>query len=57
MMRFSIRLPNGKLKVRTVQHVRTLERDQKVPVFKIGHLYISWWKNGTEGRRSKESQR
>ncbi|SMH40591.1 hypothetical protein SAMN02982922_2375 [Mesorhizobium australicum] len=55
-MRFSIQLPNGKLKLRTEQHLRTLERDRKIPVFKFGRLYISWWKAGAERRHRTESQ-
>lgn len=47
-MRFSMRLPGGKLKIRTIQYLRTLEEERRVPVIRIGRLYVSWWPDGSE---------
>jgi|ThiBiot_500_biof_2_1041547.scaffolds.fasta_scaffold07122_3 hypothetical protein len=40
-----IRLPGGKIKVKTYRYLRSIERDKKVPVIKLGGIYIVWSPN------------
>ncbi|WP_164783834.1 MULTISPECIES: hypothetical protein [unclassified Mesorhizobium] len=41
-MALRIKLPGGTLKVKTYRELRTRERDRRVPVLKIGSMYIIW---------------
>lgn len=42
-MALRIKLPKGTLKVKTYRELRTRERDHRVPVFKVGTIYLIWW--------------
>ncbi|WP_164759997.1 MULTISPECIES: hypothetical protein [unclassified Mesorhizobium] len=42
-MTLRIKLPGGTLKVKTYRELRSRERDRRVPVMKIGALYLVWW--------------
>lgn len=50
-MTLRIRLPGGTLKVKTYRELRTRERDRRVPVVKVGSLYLIWWSNKQDGVR------
>jgi hypothetical protein len=43
-----IRLPGGTLKFKRYQELRRFERERRVPVWKIGWLYVSWWPSHLE---------
>ncbi|MER9471104.1 hypothetical protein [Mesorhizobium sp. M0520] len=42
-MALRIRVPGGTLKIKTYRELRAPERDRRVPVRKIGSLYLIWW--------------
>ncbi|WP_292519300.1 hypothetical protein [Mesorhizobium sp.] len=42
-MALRIKLPRGTLKVKTYRELRSRERDRRVPVLKIGAIYLIWW--------------
>lgn len=42
-MHYSVNLPRGTLKFKTRQYLRTAEIDRRVPVLRLGGLYIIWW--------------
>lgn len=42
-MALRIKLPGGTLKVKTYRELRDRERDRRVPVWKMGAIYLSWW--------------
>lgn len=44
-MAVRIRLPGGTLKVKVYRELRVRERDRRVPVLKMGSLYLIWWSN------------
>jgi hypothetical protein len=44
-MAMRIKLPGGTLKVKTYRELRTRERERRVPVIKVGAIYIIWWSN------------
>ncbi|MER8798287.1 hypothetical protein NKH75_29665 [Mesorhizobium sp. M0984] len=44
-MALRIRLPGATLKVKTYRELRVRERERRVPVVKIGSVYVIWWKN------------
>ncbi|MER8387325.1 hypothetical protein [Mesorhizobium sp. M0968] len=44
-MAFRIKLPGGTLKVKTYRELRSRERDRRVPVLKLGSIYLIWWSN------------
>ncbi|MER8606598.1 hypothetical protein NKI54_15745 [Mesorhizobium sp. M0663] len=44
-MALRIRLPGGTLKVKTYRELRVRERERRVPMVKIGSMYVIWWKN------------
>jgi len=41
-MALRIKLPGGTLKVKTCRELRTSQRDRRVPVRKMGQLYLVW---------------
>ncbi|MER8427842.1 hypothetical protein [Mesorhizobium sp. M1403] len=49
-MALRIRLPGGMLKVKTYRELRDRERDRRVPVMKIGAVYLTWWSNKRNSR-------
>lgn len=42
MLPLRIRLFRGTLKLKLYRHLRSDERERKVPIFKIGKFYIVW---------------
>ncbi|MER8562479.1 hypothetical protein [Mesorhizobium sp. M0578] len=44
-MALRIKLPGGSLKVKTYRELRDRERDRRVPVWKMGEIYLIWWSN------------
>jgi hypothetical protein len=44
-MAIRIRLPGGTLKMKTYRELRDRERDRRVPVIKIGAVYLIWSTN------------
>ncbi|WP_287253099.1 hypothetical protein [Mesorhizobium sp.] len=42
-MAIRIKVPGGTLKIKTYRELRTRERDRRVPVRKIGSMYLIWW--------------
>lgn len=44
-MALRIRLPGGTLKVKTYRQLRVRERERRVPVVRIGSMYVIWWKD------------
>ncbi|AZO00569.1 hypothetical protein EJ066_27520 [Mesorhizobium sp. M9A.F.Ca.ET.002.03.1.2] len=44
-MAVRIRLPGGTLKVKIYRELRARERERRIPVVKIGSVYLSWWSN------------
>lgn len=51
-MALRIKLPGGILKVKTYRELRTSERDRRVPVRKMGQLYLVW---RSSRRKAEES--
>lgn len=47
-----IKLPRGTLKVKTYRELRTRERDRRVPVVKLGKIYVIWWSNKQRSTKS-----
>jgi hypothetical protein len=45
-MTVRIKMPGGTLKLKTYRELRTVERQRAVPVWKLGSLYLIWWKSG-----------
>ena len=43
MSLFKLRLPGGSLKLKTLRQLRRREHERKVPVLKVGFLYVIWW--------------
>ncbi|WP_457936078.1 hypothetical protein [Mesorhizobium sp. 10J20-29] len=50
MVHLNIRLPGGTLKLKSYAYLRSKERDRRVPVMKLGQVYLCWWKSGTHKR-------
>ncbi|CCV07969.1 hypothetical protein MESS2_660008 [Mesorhizobium metallidurans STM 2683] len=44
-MAVRIKLPGGTLKMKVYRELRERERDRRVPVWKMGSLYLIWWSN------------
>ncbi|CCV14969.1 hypothetical protein [Mesorhizobium sp. STM 4661] len=44
-MAVRISLPGGTLKVKVYRELRDRERERRVPVLKVGSLYLIWWWN------------
>ncbi|MER9675320.1 MULTISPECIES: hypothetical protein [unclassified Mesorhizobium] len=44
-MALRIRLPGGTLKVKSYRELRVRERERRVPVVRIGSMYVIWWKD------------
>ncbi len=42
MLPLRIPLPRGTLKVKNFWHLRSEEREEKVPVLRVGRLYFVW---------------
>jgi len=42
-MAFRLKLPGGMLKIKTYRELRERERARRVPVLKLGRIYIIWW--------------
>ncbi|TPM38145.1 hypothetical protein [Mesorhizobium sp. B2-3-4] len=51
-MAVRIRLPGGTLKIKFYRELRSPERQRRVPVMKMGSLYLIWWSNN---RRLQDS--
>lgn len=50
-MALRIRLPGGTLKVKTYRELRDRERDRRVPVWKLGSIYVIWSSSGKQHSR------
>ncbi|MES0168260.1 hypothetical protein NKJ87_20095 [Mesorhizobium sp. M0027] len=48
-MALRIKLPGGTLKAKTYRELRDRERDRRVPVWKMGAIYLIWWSNKQTG--------
>jgi hypothetical protein len=44
-MAVRIRLPGGTLKMKIYRELRARERERRIPVVKIGSVYLTWWSN------------
>ncbi|RWD39243.1 MAG: hypothetical protein EOS34_02065 [Mesorhizobium sp.] len=44
-MAVRIKLPGGTLKVKVYRELRERERARRIPVVKIGSIYLTWWSN------------
>lgn len=44
-MAIRIKLPGGTLKLKTYRELRTRERERRVPVWKVGSVFVIWWSN------------
>ncbi|MER8602805.1 hypothetical protein NKH48_03285 [Mesorhizobium sp. M1233] len=47
-MALRFRLPGGTLKIKTYRELRVRERERRVPVWKIGALYVIWWRTNLD---------
>lgn len=52
-MAVRIRLPGGTLKMKIYRELRARERERRIPVVKIGSVYLTWWSNS---RRPLDSE-
>ncbi len=50
MVYLKLRLPGGKLKFKSHQLLRGVERSRKVPSLRLGRVYVSWWSHKNESR-------
>ncbi|MER8506722.1 hypothetical protein NKH91_17830 [Mesorhizobium sp. M0894] len=44
-MALRINLPGGTLKVKIYRELRDRERERRLPMLKLGSLYLIWWSN------------
>ncbi|WP_287172197.1 hypothetical protein [Mesorhizobium sp.] len=44
-MALRIKLPTGTLKIKTYRELRSRERERRVPVLKMGAIYVIWSSN------------
>ncbi len=44
-MALRIPLPGGTLKIKARRELRSRERERRIPVLKLGSLYVTWWSN------------
>jgi hypothetical protein len=51
MVHYQVRVPGGTLKLKTYRYLRRRERDRKVPVCRVGSIYVIWWSNGRLDQR------
>lgn len=56
-MALRIKLPKGTLKVKAYRELRTPERDRRVPVVKIGSMYVIWWSNKQTSSEDRQQDR
>ncbi|PTE12121.1 hypothetical protein C9427_02150 [Mesorhizobium helmanticense] len=56
-MALRIKLPKGTLKVKTYRELRTRERDRRVPVLKVGSIYVIWWSNKQTLSKDRQQDR
>lgn len=56
-MALRIKLPKGILKVKTYRELRTRERERRVPVVKIGSMYVIWWSNKQMSAEDRQQDR
>ncbi len=54
-MRMSIKLPAGRVSIKTWPMLRRSERDGKIPVLRLGPLYIAWWSLAAERLYGRQS--
>lgn len=52
-MRYSVRLPGGTLKIKSLQMLRSAERDRLVPMMSLGSFRFIWWSNANLERQSR----
>ena len=45
-MALRIPLPGGTLKMKSRRELRSRELERRVPVLKVGSLYVTWLRNG-----------
>lgn len=51
-----IKLPGGTLKIKTYRELRARERDRRIPLWKIGSLYFTWWSNRHQQRSDEGNE-
>ncbi|MER8455864.1 hypothetical protein NKH24_06955 [Mesorhizobium sp. M1300] len=44
-MTIRIKVPGGTLKVKTYRELRTRERERRLPMLRLGSLYLIWLSN------------
>lgn len=44
-MAVRIKLPGGTLKMKVYRELRERERTRRIPVVKVGSIYLTWWSN------------
>lgn len=49
-----LRLPGGTLKLKPQHQLRSSERERRVPVWKLGGLYVVWWPHRFERRSASK---
>ena len=50
MVYLKLKLPGGKLKLKSYTLLRTAERTRKVPLLRLGRIYFTWWSHKNEAR-------
>jgi hypothetical protein len=50
-MTLRLRVPGGTVKLKRYHELRRAERDREVPVWRIGGLYLVWWRTAPRVRR------
>jgi hypothetical protein len=55
-MTVRVRLIGGTLKLKSFRDLRSVERDRKVPVWRLGNTYIVWWSNRRQRELSREGR-
>lgn len=51
-MAVRVKLPGGTLKMKFYRELRSPERQRRVPVMKMGSLYLIWWSNNRRPQSS-----
>ncbi|MGX9177144.1 hypothetical protein [Mesorhizobium sp. BHbdii] len=44
-MAVRIKLPGSTLKMKVYRELRERERTRRIPVVKVGSIYLTWWSN------------
>lgn len=53
-MTVRVKLPGGTLKIKRYQELRRYERERKVPVWRLGSTYFTWWSTRLENQQARQ---